>query len=57
MTMTTPQEFVEGDLVGFDNFDNPFTVYAFDGTGTPTNPDVVTLRYQVEDPETASAAR
>jgi len=47
--VTTPQEFVEGTPVGFDNIQEPFVVYDPEGNPTPTDPDIVTLRWQVDD--------
>jgi hypothetical protein len=48
VTIGTPQEFVEGDPVGFDNIEAPFVVYDAEGNATPTDPDLVSLYFQVD---------
>jgi hypothetical protein len=48
VTVSAPQEIVEGSPVGFSNVDCPFVVYDTEGNATPVDPDIVTLRYQVE---------
>jgi hypothetical protein len=48
VTTTAPQEFVEGTPVGFNNIESPFVIYDAEGNATPTDPDLVSLRFQVE---------